>query len=73
MPYAQVRKATVDPSGQQLKIQGLPLRPGRVDVVVIPHEEPPSGAKRYPLHGVPIRYEAPFEPATSPDDWEANA
>jgi hypothetical protein len=31
-----------------------------------------EAAGRYPLRGLTYRFDDPFEPATSPDDWEAN-
>ena len=72
MGYAQVRDVTVEEDGR-LRLEGLPLRAGeRVQVVVIRRQGAPTGAPRYPLHGQPVRFDLPFEPAENPDEWEAN-
>ena len=72
MPYAHVREATVDRDGQ-VRVEGLPLRAGeRVQVFVISRQNVALGADRYPLQGHPIRYDALFEPAIDPEEWEAN-
>ena len=72
MSYAQVREITVQEDGQ-LRVEGLPVRAGdRVQVVVIPRQQHAAESGRYPLHGQPIQYEAPFEPAADPGDWEAD-
>lgn len=72
MAYAQVREIIVEENGK-LNVEGLTLRAGdRVRVVVIRQSGTSGGSERYPLHGQPLRYEAPFEPAVNPQDWEAN-
>lgn len=56
------------------------LRPfvGRdVEIIVLTPDEgvaPPMSAGEYvsPLAGTVLKYDEPFEPAVSPDEWEAN-
>ena len=72
MPYAHVRDAVVRADGE-LHIENLPFRSGeRVQVFVMRRRELDPNAPRYPLHGRPIRYDDPFEPAIDPLEWEAN-
>ena len=72
MPIALVKEATVDSKGQ-VHLNGLPLIPGeRVQVFVI-RQPTPSTSNRYPLHGQPVQYISPFDPAIEPEAWEANA
>jgi hypothetical protein len=72
MDYAQVRQITVEEDGR-LRIEGLSVRAGdRVQVVVIPQQMPVAESARYPLHGQPLRYDRPFDPAAESGDWEAN-
>ena len=72
MGYAQIREVTVEEDGR-LKVEGLPVRAGeRVQVVIIRQQSAGTGLERHPLHGHSIQYEAPFEPAADPNDWEAN-
>ena len=42
----------------------------RVTVDVTVPEGQPAGNNPYPLRGIPVRYDRPFEPAAQ-DDWEA--
>lgn len=63
-------------SGGGIQIDGLPFAAGeQVEVVVKPlPAQPPAGqteAERYPLRGLPYKYERPFDPAVPPEDWEA--
>ena len=52
-----------------LNLNGIPFRKGdEVEVIVLPHEQVPSGEKRYPLRGKPIRYSDPFE-SVAENDW----
>jgi hypothetical protein len=72
MPYAHVSEAVIEKDGE-LHVSGLPLKPGdRVRVFIIPEASPSVQGERYPLHGSPGRYDDPFEPVASPDEWEAN-
>lgn len=73
MPVAHVRETTIQKEGE-LHLVGIPVKTGdRVQVVIISKDgQSSNGGSRYPLHGKPIRYADPFEPAGDPDDWEAN-
>lgn len=72
MAYAQVREITIQENGR-VNVEGLRVRTGdRVQVVVIPRPKNSENSARYPLHGHPIQYAAPFDPASDPDDWEVN-
>lgn len=61
--------AVVDPE-RQVHLRGLPFDPGEEVEVVLQGREEPAGAERYPLRGVPVRYDEPFEPVTA-GDWDA--
>ena len=72
MPYAVVRELTIERDGE-IRIEGLPVRQGqRVQIFVIKRTEIAADTSRYPLQGEDIRYDNPFAPAASPEDWEAN-
>jgi hypothetical protein len=72
MADAIVREITVGPEGQVL-LEGLPLRAGeRIEVIVVRRVPARPQDVRYPLHGTPLSYDLPFDPAGDPDDWEAN-
>ena len=62
--------------GGIIRIDGLPFAAGeQVEVVVKPLPSPPlaeqSATERYPLRGLPYKYERPFDPAVPLEDWEA--
>lgn len=67
------RTAVTD--GGIIQIDGLPFAAGeQVEVVVKPLPSPPaeqSEAERYPLRGLPYKYERPFDPAVPLEDWDA--
>jgi hypothetical protein len=53
-----------------LTVQGLPFHKGdKVEVMILSPVRRSSKAKRYPLRGKLIRYDAPFE-SVAEDDWE---
>lgn len=61
-------EARVDERGG-LRISQLPFQPGaEVEVVVRPRPPRPESASRYPLRGLPYRYDRPTEPVAE-DDW----
>lgn len=63
--------ATVDEE-RQLHLRGLPFDPGEeVEVVLHRRETSAAAAERYPLRGLSVRYEDPFEPVAA-EDWEAS-
>jgi len=59
-----------------LALKDLPIRAGaRVEVIVLIPDTPAIGqteAERFPLRGSqPYRFDDPFSPAVSEDDWDA--
>jgi hypothetical protein len=54
--------ARIEPEGK-LRLSGLPFQAGdEVEVILLRREPDPAGESRYPLRGLPIRYEDPTEP-----------
>ncbi len=52
-----------------LTLDHLPFQAGEaVEVLIVPHAPALQGANRYPLRGMPIRYEQPLEPVAE-EDW----
>lgn len=67
---AQRIEATLQQDGS-LTLENLPFRAGqRVEVIVLPRENPAQAGNPYPLRGTPFQYERPFDPVDQ-DDWEA--
>lgn len=64
-------EATVQHDGS-LTLQNIPLQTGETVEVLILVREParPLASNPYPLHGLPLSYQEPFEPVTT-DDWSA--
>ena len=54
-------------------LRGVPFRKGeRVEVIVLAKAPPPAAVdERYPLRGTAYRFEDPFSPPVSEDEWEA--
>ena len=53
-----------------LTVLGLPFHKGdKVEVIILSPVRQSAKAKRYPLRGKLIRYDAPFE-SVAEDDWE---
>jgi len=53
-----------------LTVQGLPFHKGdKVEVIILSPVRQSAKAKRYPLRGKLISYDAPFE-SVAEDDWE---
>jgi hypothetical protein len=53
-----------------LTLEHLPFQAGEtVEVIVLPNAAPPP-QNRYPLRGLPVRYEGPTEPVAE-QDWDA--
>jgi hypothetical protein len=62
--------ARIEPEGE-LRLSDLPFQAGdEVEVILLRREPGPAGENRYPLRGLPIRYEDPTEPVAE-GDWEA--
>ena len=58
----------------KLSLQNLPFNKGdEVEIIIRERNSSKIAPNSYPLKGTVISYEEPFEPATSPDDWEALA
>jgi len=64
-------QATVGAQGSVI-LDHLPFKPGqRVDVTISPISAPDAdGTSRYPLSGMKVEYDWPFESAAGAD-WEA--
>ena len=53
-------------------VRGLPLKEGeRVEVDIKRPLRLPKSSERYPLRGLPHKYDSPFEPAVPADEWDA--
>jgi len=56
----------------RLVLGGLPFPAGQaVEVIVLPRVADVPKENPYPLRGKPLVYKDPFEPAASPDEWDA--
>ena len=65
------RIETVVTEDGELRLSHLPFRAGEhVEVIVLKQQESTPGAERYPLRGLPYRYDDPFRPVGE-DDWDA--
>ncbi len=54
-----------------LTLDQLPFRAGQsVEVIILPHPAPAERGNPYPLRGVRIRYDRPFEPVAG-EDWNS--
>ena len=64
-------RTEVDADGV-INLRGLSLAKGeRVEVVIKRLRRLPENSERYPLRGLPHRYDSPFEPAVPADEWAA--
>jgi hypothetical protein len=70
---------TVVTENGTLTLHDLPFRAGvAVEVIVLEQSQEPRSAtvklseiNQYSLRGSVLRYDDPFEPAVSPEEWEA--
>ncbi len=64
-------EATIDPDGS-LKLDHLPFRAGEaVEIIILSRRnEEVVGGNRYPLRGMGVRYDRPFDPVAV-EDWDA--
>jgi hypothetical protein len=53
----------------RIVIDGLPVTEGQQVEVTIRIEDPVLPV--FPLHGLPFRYDDPFEPAVDESEWDA--
>ena len=64
-------ETTITENGK-LSLQNLPFKKGdEVKVVILERNVLKTALNSLPLKGTVISYDAPFEPATSSEDWEA--
>ena len=64
-------KAELEVGGDgNLTVRGLPFEAGMRVEVVVRALPPAADADRYPLRGLPLRYDAPFDPADA-QAWDA--
>ena len=64
-------RAEVDADGV-VSARGVPLAKGeRVEVVIKRLRRLPENSERYPLRGLPYKYDSHFEPAVPADEWAA--
>jgi hypothetical protein len=55
----------------KLSLQNLPFKQGdEVEIIILKCSSPQTISDFHPLRGTVIRYDDPFEPATSAEDWE---
>jgi hypothetical protein len=55
----------------KLSLQNLPFKKGdEVEIIILERSPSKTNSNSYSLRGTVIRYDDPFESATSPDDWE---
>ena len=55
----------------KLSLQNLPFKKGdKVEIIILDRSSSKTAPNSYPLKGTVLRYDNPFEPATSPEDWE---
>jgi hypothetical protein len=65
------RIETVVEKNGTLTLENLPFIAGEaVEVIVLPRVIPEEKTNRYPLRGLPLRYDAPTDPVAS-EDWDA--
>ena len=56
----------------KLSLQNLPFKRGdEVEIIIIQKSSSQTSSNLHPLKGTVIRYDDPFEPVVSPEDWEA--
>lgn len=56
----------------KLVLTGLPYPRGkRLEVLLMPVATAPA-LERFPLRGLPLKYDDPFEPAVPIEAWDAN-
>jgi hypothetical protein len=56
----------------KLSLQNLPFKKGdEVEIIILDRSSSKTTTDSYPLRGTVLRYDDPFEPATSAEDWDA--
>ncbi len=64
-------KTAITESGK-LSLQNLPFKAGDEVEVIIRQQNKTVDSEAFPLQSTVLNYEDPFEPAISPEDWNAN-
>lgn len=55
----------------KLSLQNLPFKKGdEVEIIILDRSSSKTNTDSYPLRGTVIRYDDPFEPVASAEDWE---
>lgn len=56
----------------KLSLQNLPFKKGdEVEIIILDRSLSKTTSDSHSLRGTIVRYDEPFEPATSVEDWEA--
>lgn len=67
-----IRIRTQISGNNELILRNLPLSAGRkVEVIILEDDTPLSVNDRFPLRGKAIRFENPFDSASTETDWES--
>ena len=65
-------KTAITENGK-LSLQNLPFKEGdEVEVIIRQQKTETMDSKDFPLQDTVLRYEDPFEPVISPEEWNAN-
>ncbi len=66
-----LRVEKVIQSNGTIVLENLPFNEGEKVEIIILKSDRQNENGRYPLRGTDYKYEDPFEPVVSPEDWEA--
>ena len=65
-------KTAITENGK-LSLQNLPFKKGdEVEIIIRQQNTETINSEAFPLKGTVLHYEDPFEPAISPEEWNAN-
>ena len=65
-------KTAITENGK-LSLQNLPFKKGdEVEIIIRQQNAKEIDSEAFLLQGTVLRYEEPFEPAISPEEWNAN-
>lgn len=66
-------KTAITENGE-LSLQNLPFKKGdEVEIIIRQQNAEETDSEVFPLQDTVLRYEDPFEPAISPEEWNANS
>jgi len=72
VPIQAFRLETTLKRNRTLTLDDLPFQAGdRVEVIVLPKTEPMDESASYPLRGLPITYDRPYD-SVAANDWGAS-